>query len=116
MDPASQTIRDGSRLNLLVVARFDPATLSEETRANAADGVVAYSAICTHQACFVSMWEDENRTLFCSCHASEFDPRNDAEVVAGPAPKQLAALPLKIEDGRLLVGGPFKGPLGVQKV
>lgn len=115
MDPATQTVRDGSRLNLLAVARFDPATLSEATQESAADGVVAYSAICTHQACFISMWEDEKRTLFCSCHASQFDPRNQAEVVDGPAPRRLAALPLATEDGKLVVAGPFDGPIGAQR-
>ena len=43
------TVRSDSRLNLVILARFDPTALSDETRARAADGVVAYSAICTHQ-------------------------------------------------------------------
>jgi len=49
------TIRNGSRLNLVVLARFDPAALKDDTRARAAEGVVAYSAIYTHQNCPVNM-------------------------------------------------------------
>jgi hypothetical protein len=44
------TVRDETPLNLVIPVRFDSAELSEETRARAAEGVVAYSAICTHQA------------------------------------------------------------------
>ena len=45
------TVRSDSRLNLVILARFDPTALSDETRARAADGVVAYSAICPHLRC-----------------------------------------------------------------
>jgi rieske iron-sulfur protein len=112
MDPKSGVIRDGSRLNQVAVVRLDPKELGKETRADAADGVVAYSAVCTHQGCPISMWEDKAQTLFCSCHASEFDPRNGAEVVAGPARRRLAALPLKIEDGVLVAVAEFSGRVG----
>src|SRR5262249_8398484 len=53
------TVRNGSRLNLVILARFDPAELTEETRERAAEGVVAYSAICTHLGCPVSMWSKD---------------------------------------------------------
>jgi rieske iron-sulfur protein len=52
------TVRSDSRLNLVILARFDPAALTDETRTRAADGVVTYSAICTHQACPVNMWKE----------------------------------------------------------
>src|SRR5271167_636890 len=37
------TVRSDNRLNLVILARFDPTALTDETRARAADGVVAYS-------------------------------------------------------------------------
>ena len=114
-DAKSSVVRDGSRLNQVALVRLDPTELSEETLADAADGVVAYSAVCTHQGCPVSMWEDKAQTLFCSCHASEFDPRNGAEVVAGPAPRRLAALPLKAEDGVLIAAAEFSGRVGFKR-
>lgn len=115
MDPANNTIRDGSRLNQIAVLRLDPGELSEETAANAADGVVAYSAACTHQACPVSMWEKRKANLYCSCHGSQYDPRQNAKVVAGPAPRRLAHLPLKIEDGLVKAAGEFSGSVGAVK-
>jgi Rieske Fe-S protein len=105
------TVRDG-RLNLVILARFDPAALTDETRARAADGVVAYSAVCTHQGCPVNMWSNERNAFVCSCHASIFDPRNGAEVIDGPAPRPLAALGLKLKDGVVTVASTFSGRVG----
>jgi rieske iron-sulfur protein len=106
------TVRNDSRLNLVILARFDPAALTDETRARAADGVVAYSAICTHQGCPVNMWSKERNAFVCSCHASIFDPRNAAEVMFGPAPHPLAALGLKLNDGVVTVASTFSGRVG----
>jgi Rieske Fe-S protein len=106
------TVRGGSRLNLVILARFDPAALTDETRARAADGVVAYSAICTHQGCPVNMWSKERNAFVCSCHASIFDPRNAAEVIFGPAPRPLAALGLKLNGGVVTVASTFSGRVG----
>ena len=107
------TVRSDSRLNLVILARFDPAALTEETRARAAEGVVAYSAICTHQGCPVNMWSKERNAFVCSCHGSIFDPRNAAEVIDGPAPRPLAALGLKLKDGVVTVASTFSGHVGV---
>ena len=57
---------------------------------------VAYSAICTHQGCTVD-YKDGN--LACPCHGSVFDPANGAAVVAGPAPRPLPEIPVKVEGG-----------------
>jgi Rieske Fe-S protein len=111
-DPKSGVVREGSRLNLVMLVRLDPAELTGETRARAADGVVAYSGVCTHRGCPVNMWAKNNQTLFCSCHGSEFDPKNGAEVVAGPAPRPLPALPLKLENGVPVVAGAFSERVG----
>jgi len=109
------TVRSDSRLNLVILARFDPAALADETRARAADGIVAYSAVCTHQGCPVNMWSKERNAFICSCHASIFDPRNGAEVINGPAPRPLAALGLKLKDGIMTVASTFSGHVGVSQ-
>jgi Rieske Fe-S protein len=112
MDPKTSVVRDGSRLNLVLIVHLDPETLAAPTRANAAAGLVAYSAVCTHTGCEVSEWEAGSRTLKCPCHYSEFDPKESARVLGGPAPRRLAALPLKIADGALLAAGGFAGRVG----
>ena len=112
MDPATGTPRDGSRLNQVLLIRLPSEELSEATRALAANGIVAYSAVCTHTGCDVSEWRDETKTLVCSCHDSAFDSRDGARVLGGPARRRLAALPLKLVDGVLRVAGRFSGRLG----
>jgi Rieske Fe-S protein len=114
MSPATQRVRDGTRLNQLLVVRLDPKKLKAETLARAADGVVAYSGVCTHTGCDVTDWFGDVQRFKCPCHESEFDPSDAARVVGGPAPWQLAALPLKLVDGSLVVAAPFEGRVGFQ--
>ncbi len=114
-DPAKNVARDGSRLNLVILQRFDPATLSPEELPRAAEGVVAYSAICTHQQCWVTDWLVKPQVLQCPCHQSEYDPRRGAKHVGGPAPRALPALPLKIADGKLQVAAGFTDRVGGEK-
>jgi rieske iron-sulfur protein len=113
MDPVGNVVRDGSRLNKVLVLRLDPATLSEETRARAADGIVAYSAICPHAGCEVSGWNEQQAVLECSCHASHYNPRDAAAVIDGPTPRPLPALPLAVSDGKLVVAKTFTSRPGI---
>ena len=115
MDAGDRAIRSGSRLNQLLLLRFDPNTLAPETLSRAADGVVAYTSICTHTGCDVEEWRQDEQHLECACHFSIFDPKDGGKVVDGPAPRMLPALPLKIADGRLVVAGAFLTPVGFEK-
>lgn len=112
-DPTTGALRNAP-MNLLVVARFDPTELSAGTRARSAEGVVAYSAICTHQGCPVTMWNSHvgKGVLFCACHSSEYDPRDGAKVVGGPAPDPLAGIPVKVDNGLVVIAGAFTRPVG----
>lgn len=119
MDPATSVVRKGSRLNEVLIVRLDPAELDEETRARAAGGVVAYSAICVHTGCPITAWVKAaggDKDVFkCVCHNSEYDPRQSAQVVFGPAPRRLPALPLAAGDGALTVAATFTGKVGAQQ-
>ena len=112
MSPATQQARNATRLNQLIVVRVDPSLFAPETLARAADGIVAYSGVCTHTGCDVTDWHGDAHRFKCPCHESEFDPSDGARVVGGPAPWQLAALPLKIAGGALVVAGSFEGRVG----
>lgn len=118
-DPKTSVIRKGSRLNEVVVVRLDPGELDDDTRGRSADGIVAYSVICSHAGCPVTAWvkqeSGDKNILKCMCHNSEYDPRQSAQVVFGPAPRRLAALPLAIADGTLTVAAAFVGKVGAQQ-
>ena len=113
MDPVERVVRKGTRFNQVLVLKLDPMKLSAATRARAADGVVAYTTICTHSGCDVAELTDD-QLLLCPCHSSTFDPRDGARVTDGPAPRSLPALPLAISEGRLVVAGAFTDRVGFE--
>jgi rieske iron-sulfur protein len=114
MDPAARVVRDDSRLNQVLLVRLDPTTLNGDTRERAADGIVAYSAVCTHTGCDSWDWQPASSTIKCPCHFSEFDLKESARVLNGPAPRRLPALPLKLVDGAPAVAGAFVGRPGFE--
>jgi len=114
VDPASRVVRNGSRLNQILLVRLAADELDEDTRAGSADGVVAYSGVCTHAGCDVTLWQAETRRFRCPCHESEFDPRDRGRVVGGPAPRRLPRLPVKVVDGVIVAGGSFMSRPGFQ--
>ena len=58
-------------------------------------GVFAYSLICTHQGCTVG-YEPSVKQLRCPCHGAAYDPFKSAKVLAGPAPRALTSIKVKI--------------------
>jgi Rieske Fe-S protein len=115
VDSMDGTVRSASRLNRVLLVRFNPDKLSPETLLRAADGVVAYTAICTHTGCEVIDWHADEQLVSCPCHYSKFDPKDGARVVDGPAPRTLPALPLQTVNGKLVVATPFLTRVGFEQ-
>ncbi len=111
-DAKTGLVKSGTSNNIIMLARFDPSTLGPDTAPHAADGVVAYTGVCTHLCCTVSDWDSQHNWFLCPCHHSQFDPRADGKVMAGPAPRPLPLLPLKISGGQLTVAGGFLTDVG----
>lgn len=112
LDATGKT-RPGNLAKVMLV-KLDPATLDEETAALAVEGVVAYSAVCTHAGCEVTSFRPSDGTALCPCHGSRFDPKDQGVVLQGPAKVPLAALPIRNENGNIVVAGPFAGEVGAQ--
>ena len=72
--------------------RVGPAALLRPS----ADQVVAFGRTCTHAGCIVG-YDQSARLLVCPCHGAEFDPSNDAEPVAGPAPTPLPSIKVVVD-------------------
>ena len=85
-----------------------------------ANGIVAYSKICTHAGCAIAMYRvptfapDEPRpALVCPCHYSTFDPASGGTVTFGPAGRPLPMLPLFVDaKGFLRAKGNFNEAVG----
>jgi ubiquinol-cytochrome c reductase iron-sulfur subunit len=85
-----------------------------------ANGILAYSRICTHAGCAITLYRaplfqpDEPRpALVCPCHYSTFDPATGGTVTFGPAGRDLPLLPVyKDSKGYLRAKGNFDGPVG----
>jgi ubiquinol-cytochrome c reductase iron-sulfur subunit len=87
----------------------------------APEGIVAYSKICPHAACAISLYRyplytnqaGETPAFTCPCHYSTFLPGEGGRLVFGPAGRALPQLPVMItSDGYLAAAGPFIEDIG----
>ena len=91
--------------NLVELVRIAPGSGGE--------GLVAYSAICTHLGCSVIAQPNAEGHIVCPCHGSMFDPANGARVLHGPAGRPLPSLPITVDSsGEVTADGTFSGPVG----
>jgi ubiquinol-cytochrome c reductase iron-sulfur subunit len=58
---------------------------------------VAFSKICTHAGCPVSLYEQETSRILCPCHQSQFLVTEGAVPVFGPATRPLPQLPITLD-------------------
>jgi ubiquinol-cytochrome c reductase iron-sulfur subunit len=106
----------------IVVVKVDPAQIAAPAGRESwsPEGLLAFSKICTHAGCAVSLFRSPlapahspGPALACPCHYSTFDVLRGAEVIFGPAGRPLPQLPLRIEDSRALVAaGKLSGSVG----
>lgn len=109
--PENNIVKNELNTNAVMVMLADPAKLSAATKENASsEGVVAYSSVCKHLGCTVSLWE--NGTWKCPCHGGKYDIYNQAKVVGGPVPSPVPQLPVTVEGGKVVVKGEFLGEPG----
>jgi ubiquinol-cytochrome c reductase iron-sulfur subunit len=74
---------------------------------------VAYSKICTHAGCPVSLYEQQTHHLLCPCHQSVFDVLDHARPIFGPAARALPQLAISVdEQGYFVARGDFSEPVG----
>ena len=95
--------------------------LPDANRGFDAGGIVAYSKICTHAGCAISLYraplfppnDPRPPELVCPCHYSTFDPGRGGKVTFGPAGRKLPMLPIYVDArGELRARGNFDQPVG----
>ncbi len=98
-----------------VLIRVPPGELElpADRLAEAPQGLIAFSKVCTHAGCPVALYRAAARQLFCPCHQSTFDVLRGGKRIFGPAVRPLEQLPLRIDpDGTVVATGDFPGPIG----
>jgi ubiquinol-cytochrome c reductase iron-sulfur subunit len=123
MIPAYGEGVDRERLDAsLIVVRLheDELHLPQDRSGWAPSGILAFSKICTHAGCAISMFryplfspKAPKPALVCPCHYSTFDPARGGEVLFGPAGRPLPQLPIAIDErGELRATGQMSGAVG----
>jgi ubiquinol-cytochrome c reductase iron-sulfur subunit len=97
-----------------MLIRFAPGEIrSKKERAWSKDDHVAYSKVCTHAGCPISLYEQQTHHLLCPCHQSTFDMANDANVIFGPAARRLPQLKLDLDgEGYFIAKADYSKPVG----
>jgi ubiquinol-cytochrome c reductase iron-sulfur subunit len=118
--PEGASLDDLGAPLILVRLAEEQLELPPDRAHSAPHGIVAYSKICTHAGCAVSMYRypsfEEQQlgpALVCPCHYSTFNPADGGSVEFGPAGRPLPQLPLRVAaDGGLEAAGGFYEPIG----
>ena len=99
----------------IIIVRMDPSSIKvpESRKDWQVNGILAYSKICTHVGCPISLWEQKSHHLLCPCHQSTFDLGDSGVVVFGPAARSLPQLPITTDaEGYLVARSDFTVPVG----
>ena len=118
--PEGESKEDIGSALMIVRLQTDELELPADRADSAPGGYVAYSKICTHAGCAVSLFRyptfDEAQpgpALVCPCHYSTFNPADGGKVLFGPAGRPLPQLPLRAgAEGGLEAAGGFYEPIG----
>ncbi len=106
----------------LIMVRLPPEYLHlpAARRSWAPEGIVAYSKICPHAGCAISLYRyptyaptSAQPAFTCPCHYSTFLPGEGGRLIFGPAGRALPQLPLMITaDGHVAAAGGFVEDIG----
>ncbi|MFD9489032.1 Rieske 2Fe-2S domain-containing protein [Streptomyces sp. NPDC059991] len=98
----------------LMIVRLQPENIKDKRELEwSHQGIVAFSKICTHVGCPISLYEQQTHHVLCPCHQSTFDLSDGARVIFGPAGHALPQLRIGVNsEGYLEALGDFEEPVG----
>ncbi len=98
----------------LMIVRIQPEDIKDKRELEwSHEGIVAFSKICTHVGCPISLYEQQTHHVLCPCHQSTFDLSDGARVIFGSCRHALPQLRIGVNDeGFLEALGDFEEPVG----
>jgi ubiquinol-cytochrome c reductase iron-sulfur subunit len=98
----------------LMIVRIQPDNIKDRRSLEwSHEGILAYSKICTHVGCPISLYEQQTHHALCPCHQSTFDLADGGRVIFGPAGHALPQLRITVgDDGYLEAVSDFEEPVG----
>lgn len=112
-------VRDGENFTTLLyrVAKDKvPADMAPDT----IDGLMAYSAVCTHQGCLMTEIHKASEAVnafgfICPCHDAIFDPLQEGKNTGGAVSATLAYFPIRSDGGKIVVKDAPSAHVGIKK-
>ncbi|WP_431044842.1 cytochrome bc1 complex Rieske iron-sulfur subunit [Streptomyces sp. P1-3] len=98
----------------LMIVRIQPDDIKDKRELDwSHEGIVAFSKICTHVGCPISLYEQQTHHVLCPCHQSTFDLADGGKVIFGPAGHALPQLQITVnKEGYLEAVSDFREPVG----
>ncbi len=105
---------DARAKSAAIIVRMTPEEIqSQQGEGWDYQGILAFSKICTHVGCPISLYQQRTHELLCPCHQSTFNLADSANVVFGPAARRMPQLPITVDDeGYLVAVSDFQEPVG----
>ncbi|MFJ9668353.1 Rieske 2Fe-2S domain-containing protein [Streptomyces sp. NPDC101219] len=114
LDPHEHGFQNEIAKAALMLVRIQPENIKDKRALEwSHEGILAYSKICTHVGCPISLYEQQTHHALCPCHQSTFDLSDGAKVIFGPAGHALPQLRIGVNDeGYLEAHSDFDEPVG----
>jgi rieske iron-sulfur protein len=111
---ASGVVSDEDNTTVLLY-RVSPDKIPASTKGDTVEGILAYSAVCTHLGCILTNWNATTKEFLCPCHDALFDPLKEGANTGGATCRSLPHIPVKAVNGQLVVADVPSGHVGVKR-
>ena len=103
-----------------VLFRVSPDKVPADLKSESAEGIIAYSAVCTHQGCMMNEIHKSSEAvaaygIICPCHDAIFDPLQGGLNTGGPKTRDIPQIPVKDDEGKLIVSDAIMSWIGVKR-